>query len=305
MRLLVTGASGLLGLNLSLLASRQGHSVTGLVHSRDLQYAPFEVRQVDLLDMDRTLDTIKASEPDAIIHCAAIASINAAEKNPELSLRLNGAVPGELAGAASCWKIPFLHISSDAVFDGQQGGYRETDPTHPLSIYARTKLTGEQSVLTANPDAIIARTVFYGWSLSGSRSLGEFFYNNLKEGNSINGFEDVFFCPLYVETLAQTLLEMLTAKLTGIYHVVGSESLSKFEFGQRIARRFGFDPDLISPVRGAGLDRGAPRSSNLTLSNEKLKTDLGHPLPNVDGGLDLFYQRWQEGYPQTLQQMAV
>ena len=305
MRLLVTGASGLLGLNLSLLASRQGHTVTGLVHSRDLQHASFEVRQVDLLDMDRTLDTIKASEPDAIIHCAAIASINAAEKNPELSLRLNGAVPGELAGAASCWKIPFLHISSDAVFDGQQGGYTETDPTHPLSIYARTKLTGEQSVLTANPDAILARTVFYGWSLSGSRSLGEFFYNNLKEGNPINGFEDVFFCPLYVEALAETLLEMLTAKLTGIYHVVGSESLSKFAFGQRIARRFGFDPDLISPVHGAGLDRGAPRSSNLTLSNEKLKTDLGHPLPNVDEGLDLFYQRWQEGYPQTLQQMAV
>ena len=115
----------------------------------------------------------------------------------------------------------------------------------------------------------------------------------------------MFFCPLYVETLAQTLLEMLTAKLTGIYHVVGSESLSKFTFGQRIARRFGFDPDLISPVRGAGLDRGAPRSSNLTLSNEKLKTDLGHPLPNVDEGLDLFYQRWKEGYSQTLQQMAV
>lgn len=305
MRLLVTGASGLLGLNLSLLASRQGHAVTGLVHSRDLQHAPFEVRQVDLLDMDRTLDTIKDSEPDAIIHCAAIASINAAEKNPELSWQLNGAVPGELAAAASCWKIPFLHISTDAVFDGQQGGYRETDPTHPLSIYARTKLSGEQAVLTANPDAMIARTVFYGWSLSGKRSLGEFFYNNLKESNPINGFEDVFFCPLYVETLAETLLEMLAAKLTGIYHVVGSESLSKFEFGQRIAHRFDFDPDLISPVRGSGLDRGAPRTSNLTLSNDKLQTALGHPLPNVDEGLDLFYQRWQEDYPQTLQQMAV
>jgi dTDP-4-dehydrorhamnose reductase len=305
MRLLVTGASGLLGLNLCLVASQQGHAVTGLVHSRGLRNAPFEVRQVDLLDMDRTLDVIEASEPEAIIHCAAVASINAAEKAPDLSLRLNGAVPGELAGAAACWKVPFLHISSDAVFDGQQGGYTETDPTQPLSIYARTKLTGEQAVLAANPDALIARTVFYGWSLSGKRSLGEFFYNALREGSPINGFEDVFFCPLYVETLAETLLEMLTAELTGIYHVVGSESLSKFEFGQRIAHRFGLDPELISPIRGAGLDRGAPRSSNLTLSNEKLQKDLGHSLPNVDEGLDLFYQRWQEGYPQALQQMAV
>jgi dTDP-4-dehydrorhamnose reductase len=305
MRLLVTGASGLLGLNLSLVASRQGHAVTGLVHSRDLQHVPFEVRQVDLLDMDRTLDTIKASEPDAIIHCAAIASINAAEKNPDLSLQLNGAVPGELAGAAACWKIPFLHISTDAVFDGQQGGYRETDPTHPLSIYARTKLAGEQAVLAANPDAIIARTVFYGWSLSGTRSLAEFFFNNLRDGNPINGFEDILFCPLYVETLAESLLEMLAANLSGIYHVVGSESLSKFEFGQRLANRFGFNADLIAPIRAADLDRGAPRSSKLTLSNEKLQADLGHPLPNVEEGLDRFYKRWQEGYPQTLQHMAV
>jgi dTDP-4-dehydrorhamnose reductase len=304
MRLLVTGASGLLGLNLGLLASEKGHTVTGLVHSHDLRNAPFGVRQVDLLDMDRTLNAIEAARPEAIIHCAAIANINAAEQQPELALRLNGKVPGELAGAAACWKIPFLHISTDAVFNGQTGGYIETDATDPLSTYARSKLAGEKAVLAANPDAIVARTVFFGWSLSGKRSLAEFFFNNLEAGNPINGFEDTFFCPLYVETLAETLLEMLGAKLSGVYHVVGSESLSKFDFGQRIARRFGLDADLIRPVRAAGLDIGAPRSSNLALINDKLQAALGHPLPKVDEGLDWFYRRWQEGYPQALQAMA-
>lgn len=304
MRLLVTGASGLLGLNLSLIASRHGNTVTGLVHSRALKNVPFEVHKVNLLDTDSVLDTIKEYKPEAIIHCAAIANINAAEKNPDQSLRLNGAVPGELASAALSWKVPFLHISTDAVFDGLKGDYRENDPTNPLSVYARTKLLGEQAVLAANPNAIIARTVFYGWSLSGTRSLGEFFYNNLKARNQINGFEDLFFCPLYVETLAEVLLEMVSAKLSGIYHVVGPESLSKFEFGQRLARCFGFDENLISPVRAADIDRGAPRSSNLTLNIDKLQRDLGRSLPGIDEGLEWFFHRWREGYPQELHQMA-
>lgn len=304
MRLMVTGASGLLGLNLSLLASHQGHAVTGLVHSRSLKDVPFEVRQVDLLDMDQTLDTVEAVRPEAIIHCAALANLNTAEQQPQAALRLNGQVPGELAGAAACLKIPFVHISTDAVFDGRQGGYRETDPTNPLSAYARTKLAGEQAVLAANPDALVARTVFYGWSLSGKRSLAEFFYHHLNENNPINGFADTYFCPLYVEALAEILLEMVTLHLSGIYHTVGSECLTKFDFGQRLAHRFGFNANLITPVRALELDRGAARSLNLTLNSEKLKTALGHPLPAVDEGLEWFYQRWQTGYPQELQRMA-
>lgn len=301
MRLLVTGASGLLGLNLSLVAARQGRVVTGLVHSRSLQGVPFEVRQVNLLELDRALAAIEASQPEAIIHCAAIASINAAEQQPELTQKLNAEVPGKLAAAAKMWGLPFVHISSDAVYDGEKGDYRETDQTNPLSVYARSKLAGEQAVRTANPDAIIARTVFYGWSLSGRRSLAEFFFNQLSAGKSMKGFKDTVFCPLYVEDLAQALLEMLDRGLTGVYNVVAPEHLSKYEFGVRIARRFGLDPDLIVPVRAKDENRLAPRSLNLSLKTDKLQAALGYELPGVDAGLERFYDRWVEGYPLVLQ----
>jgi dTDP-4-dehydrorhamnose reductase len=142
MRLLVTGATGLLGLNLSLLAARQGHAVTGLVNTRSLQGVSFDVRQVNLLDRDAALKTIEASRPEAIIHCAAIASINAAEQQPELAQQLNGEVPGWLAEAARRWSVPFVHISTDAVFNGETGNYTEEDATDPLSVYARAKLAG-------------------------------------------------------------------------------------------------------------------------------------------------------------------
>jgi dTDP-4-dehydrorhamnose reductase len=301
MRLLVTGATGLLGLNLSLLAAREGHTVTGLVHSRSLQGVPFEVQQANLVETDSALAVIEAARPEAIIHCAAIASINAAEQQPELTQKLNAEVPGKLAAAAKSWGVPFVHISTDAVFDGVRGNYRETDPTGPLSIYGRAKLAGEQAVWAANPAAVIARTVFYGWSLSGRRSLAEYFFNQLRAGEPLNGFTDTLFCPLYVEDLAQALLEMIEKRLSGVYHVFSPEHLSKYDFGVRIAHRFGLDPSLIAPAQAGSLDRGAVRSLNLTLNTDKLQQALGHALPGVDEGLARFYDRWEAGYPQTLQ----
>ena len=304
MRLLVTGASGLLGLNLSLVAASQGHEVTGLVNSRSLRDVPFDVRQVDLLNTDSALVAVEAGRPEAIEHCAAVANINAAEQQPDLAMRLNAEVPGRLAEASAGWGIPFVHISTDAVFDGQRGGYTEEDNTHPLSVYARTKLAGEQAVRSSNPDALIVRTVFYGWSLSGKRSLAEFFFNRLNAGEPFQGFSDTLFCPLYVEDLASTILEMLSRSLTGTYHVVAPESLSKYEFGVRVARLFGFNPDLITPIQARDLERGAARSLNLTLSPAKVQDSLGHSLPAVDEGLARFYRRRQEGYPERLRTYA-
>lgn len=304
MRLLVTGASGLLGLNLGLLAHHLGYDVVGLVHSHQLQGVPFKIEAVDFLETENALATIKGLQPDAIIHCAAIANLHQAEKFPDLAQKLNADVPGELAEAAFEWSVPFLHISTDAIYDGKKGAYVETDPPNPLSVYARSKLAGEHRVQEANPNALIARVVFYGWSLSGNRSLSEFFYNNLKDQVPHKGFIDTFFSPLYVEDLAEILLEMLVKNLKGVYHVVSPEHLSKYEFGVRIAEKFGFDPNLVQPIKMSEMKREAPRSLKLILDPGKVQKDLGHPLPSVDTGIDRLYQRWQEGYHLKLQSFS-
>lgn len=304
-RLLVTGATGLLGLNLSLRASEQRYTVIGLAHTRKLREIPFELQYVDLLDTQQALNVIQDTKVDAIIHCAAIANINAAEQFPEITQILNVGVPARLAEKAADWQIPFIHISSDAVFDGRTGGYVESDSPNPLSLYARSKLESEEGVLGINPKAMVARVVFFGWSLSGTRSLSEFFFNNLRAGQSVQGFTDTYFSPLYVEDLADLLLEMLARGLSGVYHVTSLQAMSKYTFGVNIAQRFGFDPSLIEPVRAADLDRGAIRSLNLTLKPDKLQADLDCPLPTVDDGIEKLYQRWQEGYPAYLQRLAV
>ena len=161
-------------------------------------------------------------------------------------------------------------------------------------------ITPERAVLEANPQAIIARVNFFGWSLGGRRSLGEFFVNNLSEGKNVNGFTDVIFCPMWVNHLAQTLVEMLEKDLHGLYHVVGAQAMSKYQFGVEVARRFGLRSSLIEPQSVERSALTARRSHNLWLSIHKLSTALGHDVPQFSTGLDGFYTQFQQGYPQKI-----
>ena len=303
MRILVTGASGLLGLNLALEASEE-HAVFGLVNHQTVRSEVFTVLQGDLLAPGTVERILDQTQPEWVIHCAAMAVVDACESNPLQAQKLNSEIPGELAAIVGRGGARLLHVSTDAVFDGQRGDYSEQDTPNPLSTYARTKLEGEVNVLKANSAAIVARVNLYGWSLLGKRSLGEFFYHNLSAGKRVNGFTDVFFCPLLANDLAQVFLRMLTLNLSGLYHVVSRECLSKYEFGVRIARKFGLDEGLIAPtlVETAGLK--AVRSPNLTLNTRKLSQALGTEPPGIDPGIDKFHQQYLEKYPQRLSEMA-
>lgn len=300
--LLVTGASGLLGLNLSLYAHNLGYVVDGWTNDTRLPNAPFTVRQVNLLDLDEIQTQVDKVNPDVIIHCAALANLDRAEADPDLAFRLNADVPGEIAKIADVKGIPLVHISTDSVFDGKTGDYCENDTVSPVGIYTQSKVEGEKAVQKFNADAIIARVNFYGWSLSGKRSLAEYFYTNLSENKPINGFTDVIFCPLYVRDLVNILLEMVKKDLKGIYHVLSSEKLSKYAFGVAIAHKFGLDQTLITPISVKDATLKAVRSPNMTLRVDKLTADLGHTLPNVNDGLCAFYRDLIANVPRQLRE---
>jgi len=299
-RLLVTGASGMLGANLALLAQDMGCEVLGWTNSRRLINAPFATRPVDFLDQQALAQAFEAAQPDALINCAAQANVDAAEKHPGATFRINAEAAGELAKMAKAAHVPMIHISTDSVFDGTQGNYKETDTPNPLNTYAKSKLAGEQAVAEANPEAAIARVVFYGWSLTGARSLSEFFYNNLTAGKPVNGFTDMFFSPLYVRHLAEALLEMLQKQLSGIYHVFATERLSKYDFGVLLANEFGLDASLIRPISALDSDLLTRRSLNLTMNTDKLQTALGNALPSQAEGLRALHADLDSGLRQKL-----
>jgi len=299
-RLLITGASGMLGANLALYAQSQGYEVLGWTNSRPLAGAPFPTHTVDFSNPQTLAQAFEAAQVDALINCAAQANVDAAERNPEQAFRVNAEAAGELAQMSGAAKIPMIQISTDAVFDGEKGNYTEADAPNPLNTYARSKLAGERAVAEANPAAAIARVVFYGWSLTSTRSLAEFFYNNLSAGKSVNGFTDMLFSPLYVGHLAETLLEMLQKQLSGIYHVFAPVSLSKYDFGIHLAREFGLDANLIRPISALDSDLPTRRSLNLSMNTEKLQTALGRSLPDQAEGLRALHTDFSSGFRQKL-----
>ena len=299
MKLLLTGASGLLGINLAMEAMRE-HDVFGVDRGK-LKSAPFPVTRTNFYNSRAFDETLDSTQPDWVINCSALANLEECEKHPDQAKILNVDLPRELAEACAKRNTKFIHLSTDAVFDGtKEGAYTEDDEPNPQGVYSQTKLDSELAVQDANPGAIVARVNFYGWSLSGYRSLSEYFVNNLSDGKNVNGFTDVIFCPMLVNHLAQTLIAMLEKDLHGLYHVVGAQPMNKYQFGLEVARKFGLRESLISPQSVEKSSLTAKRSHNLHLSVHKLSTDLGHLIPDFSTGLDGFYTQFQQGYPQKI-----
>lgn len=299
MKLLLTGVSGLLGINFAQEMMRE-HEIIGIDRGK-LVHAPFKVLRHDLLEKGALDSILDAAQPEWLINCAALADLDACENNPELAKRLNTDFPRQLARACKERNIALIHISTDAVFDGEKDGfYTEDDKPNPLGVYAKTKLDGEWAVLTENPGAAVARVNFYGWSLSGKRSLAEFFYHNLTHNKSMSGFTDVVFCPMLVNNTARLLVKMLKRGLSGLYHLVGTQAMSKYQFGVEIARKFSLRESDITPKSISFSGLLARRANNLWLSTQKLSTDLGENLPGFSAGLDEFYTQFQQGYPQKI-----
>lgn len=290
-------------MNLALQAAEK-YDVVGVDKLDTLRPASFEAVQVDLLSPGAAAELLERVEPDWVIHCAALADMEACEKQSELAQRLNAELPGEIARETAMRGIRMVQISTDAVFDGLKGDYQEDDAPNPPNVYAETKLDGERAVLAANEQAIVARVNFYGWSASGTRSLAEFFFNHLTANTPVKGFDDVYVCPLQVNQLGEILLEMLEQELSGLYHVMSNQTISKYRFGVSLAKKFGLDAGLITPISVLEGGLTAVRSPNLTMNTEKLAAALGHPLPDIDSGLERLYRLYKDGYRERLKKQV-
>jgi len=302
-RILITGASGLLGINLAQ-ETMSAHDITAVDRGK-LVNAPFKILNGDLLNPGILDSVLDSAQPEWLINCAALAELEACEDSPGIARRLNIDLPAQMAKACKLRGVSFVHISTDAVFDGEKDGfYTEEDIPNPLGVYAQSKLAGEKAVIAENSNAIVARVNFFGWSLGGRRSLAEFFFHNLTNNKSMSGFTDIKFCPMLVNDTARILVKMLQRNLSGLYHVVGTQSMSKYQFGVEIARRFNLNVSEISPKSVLSSSLIARRAHNLCLSTHKLSTALGEPLPEFSTGLNEFYTQFEQGYPQKIRSYA-
>ena len=277
-KIFVTGAGGLLGNYLVRLAPEFAPNtaeIVGLTRS-----------QLDLLDFAAVREEFHRQNPKAIIHCAALSRSPECEANPGLARKLNVEVTRLLADLAA--NIPFVFFSSDLVFDGRAGNYDESAAVNPLSVYGETKLEAERIVL-ANPKHTVVRTSLNGGtSLTGDRAFNEQLRRSWQAGRSVTLFTDEFRSPIFAGLTARAVWELLAARRTGLYHVAGSERLSRLQIGQLLASRWPRLNPKIEPA--SSKDHSGPRRPpDCSLNCRKANALLSFPLPGLT--------QWLHGHP--------
>ena len=297
MKILITGAKGLLGSNLALMYCKEYE-----IHATDKQKPNFEKCFNYELDITKKEDLkiIEEVKPDLVVHCAALVNLDFCEENKDLAKKINAEGTKNIAEACKKAGSYLIHISTDAVFDGEKGNYLEEDITNPLSVYAKTKLKAEENIKKVNEKFSILRTNIYGWNSQDKFSLAEWMLDKLEKNEKFPGFEDIYFSPLLVNNLGEVILEVYEKGYNGILNVVGSESCSKLDFAKKIARVFNLDKELIYPTNSDDVHFKAKRAKKITLNIDKAKNRLQTPLLNVEEGLKEFKKLRESGFVDEL-----
>ena len=244
MKIFITGGSGLLGSKVAEIALARGDEVfTGYAHNLP-EFG--RAAKFDLMDESSISELVRKIEPELIIHSAALTDVDRCENQPERAFKMN--VEGTRAVAEAAEKAgSFLaYISTDYIFDGQRGMYREDDDTNPVSHYGYSKLLGEQFC-----HGCIARTcVIYGSRpASGKVNFALWLLDGLKSGKEVKVVTDQFITPTLNTNLARMVLEAADRRLCGVYNLAGATRISRYDYALELARVFGLDTDLILPSR--------------------------------------------------------
>ena len=265
----ITGAGGLIGSHLARAAAEC---------APDFQIVALTRPELDLLDFEAVRRRFSHERPALVIHCAALSRSPDCQANPELARKLNVELTRLLAELAA--GIPFVFFSTDLVFDGKQGHYDESAPVHPLSTYALTKVEAEQLVL-ANPKHTVLRTSLNGGrSPTGDRGFNEQLRQAWEAGRALTLFQDEFRCPIAASVTARAVWELVRCARPGLYHLAGSERLSRWQIGQLLAARWPHLHPKIAPGSAADYP-GAPRSPDTSLNCSKLQQLLSFRLPGL------------------------
>ena len=293
-KILITGGSGLLGSNIAKFAASK-FEVYATYNKNEVSMEDVHFFQADLTKKEE-LVKIEHIKPDFIIHCAALTNVDYCEDHPDEAYTHNVLASVNIAEISRKIDAYLIYISTDSVFDGEKGDYREDDTPNPINVYGKTKLEAEQRISSIHAHSCIVRTNIYGWNKRNKFSLAEWMLNKLINNEELPALKDIYFSPILVNDFSKILFKLQDKNYTNIIHVAGSESCSKLDFAYRIAEVFGLDNGLIKPISIHKLGLKAPRGENTSLNVSKVEMVLKERLPKVKDGLKKMKKLWEEGY---------
>lgn len=280
--IMVTGASGMLGSALvrawrkkyRLIAASQTRQVPGLVNiTGDLASPGFAGALID------------QARPDLVVHAAAWTDVDGCEEDPSRAMRVNAEATGRLA--ASAWRsgARFVYISTEAVFDGVRGAYRETDTPNPINRYGASKLAGEQAALSAHPDALILRISLEGWRSNGKPGFVQWIVDGLRRRETRQVCTDWVHTIIFAPNVAEVIERLWAVGATGLYHAGADAPASNLKIAKAAAAEFGLNASLLVPIRSDTLALRAHRPRNTSLISSRLRQRIGNVVWDLPAGL--------------------
>ena len=227
----------------------------------------------DICNIESIKKKIDEIKPDYIINCSALTNLDQIESNPATAYAVNAYGAKNLAIVSLKKKIKFIHISTDSVFDGKKGSYKEEDLPNPINEYSKSKKMGEDLIKEISEKHVIVRTNFYGNNQDG-KFLFNWIVKNLQQKIPITGFHDVIFNPLEIENLSSMIIELFHSDFLGTIHLSSNYSMSKFEFATTIAKKLNYDTSLVKKGSIKKANFIAHRPLNTSLSNSLAKKIL-------------------------------
>ncbi len=276
MKILITGSNGLLGTKLMNILSN--FNVIG-IDLRSSNSMNLKLPENDITK-NEIIKKIEEIRPDIIIHTAAYTDVDKCEIEKEKCYDVNVNGTKNIIEAAKLVNAKIIYISTDFVFDGKKRNYSEDDKPNPSIYYSKTKFEGEELV---KKYLIIRSSVLYGYNNKNDNSnFVKWVIENLKENKRIKVVNDQINNPTLIDDICYAITKLINQ--TGIFHVTGSEAISRYDFALKIAEVFNLNKDLIEPITSEELNQKAIRPKDVSLDTLKIKS-LGINMSNIKQGL--------------------
>jgi len=293
-RVLVCGSNGLLGQRLAwLFNGKSEFEVLHTSHHRSFvrEDALIDYTQLDVSNKSDVKSLVTSYRPDVILNAAAIANVDLCEKEREQAWKVNVTAVENLVEICRRIDAKLVHVSTDYVFDGKAGHYTEEDRANPINYYGKTKLAGENVIISGGIDYAILRTILiYGAGIKVKNNFGLWVVNNLNERKPIRCVDDQISNPTHVYDVAVAMKKVVEHDITGLFHVCGAETISRYDFAMKTAEIFGFDSSSIQRSKTSDIQRPAQRPLNTSFIFEKAKKAFNYNPMNITEGLKLFQQ---------------
>jgi len=281
-KVLLTGASGFLGKKIMAMFPGLGFEVLGTSVSKN-----GNVSKMDVTNRKEVMELISGFKPDVVVHAAAVINVDWCEQNRDEAFRINVDGARNVAEGCKAEGAKMVLVSTDYVFDGKKNGkYKEDDERNPVGAYGWTKAEAEKVVEEILGNYLIVRaSVLYGFNDAKDReTYVTYVLRRLKAGEEVFGFTDQYNNPAFIDDVVQALAKLIKLDEGGVFHVTGPENISRFEFARKIAKVYGFDPELVKKGTWESSGHKAPRAKRLDESIEKLES-RGVKMSGIEEGL--------------------